>query len=286
MNTSLDCLPCFIRQALDAVRITTNDPARQEQLLREILHLLAETDLNLPPPAVAQRLHRRLRESSGTDDPYREHKDRHNRMALRLLPGLRAQVEASDDPLMTAAHLAIAGNIIDLGAKSGLTEQEIEASIRHAAGQPLTGNAAAFRQAVTEADTILYLADNAGEIVFDRLLIEQIGPARVTVAVRGRPVINDAVLEDARAAGLDRIVPVIENGSDAPGTLPGDGSAEFLRRLETADLVISKGQGNFEGLSGCGQNIFYLFKAKCPVVAASAGVPVGTHVLRAERSGR
>jgi uncharacterized protein with ATP-grasp and redox domains len=240
-------------------------------------------DMSLSPPALAQRIHRRLRELTGVEDPYREQKDQHNQMALQLLPGLRAKVEASSDPLMTAANLAVAGNIIDLGAKSGLKKQEIHDALRQAAEQPLEGDREKFRDEVERAEKILYLADNCGEIVFDTLLVEQLGAHRVTVAVRGMPIINDATLADAQTAGLTDIVRVIGNGSDAPGTLLDDCSEEFRSVFETADLIVSKGQGNLETLSHCGKNIFFLFKAKCPVVADSVNLPIGTHVLRCGR---
>ncbi|MCU0858884.1 MAG: ARMT1-like domain-containing protein, partial [Pontiellaceae bacterium] len=238
MKTSLDCTPCFVRQTLDAARKVTDDPAVHEQILREVLRWMSEMDLHLSPPGLAQRIHRRLRELTGVADPYRQEKDQHNQMALHLLPGLRAQVAASDDPLMTAANLAIAGNIIDLGAKSGLNEDDIHDALQHAAEQPLRGDLEFFRNEVAQAKTVLYLADNCGEIVFDTLLIEQIGPEKVTLAVRGIPVINDATLEDAVTAGLDQLVPVIGNGSDAPGTLIEDCSAEFRQTFDAADLIV------------------------------------------------
>jgi uncharacterized protein with ATP-grasp and redox domains len=272
-----------MRQTLDAARMSSDDPAVHEQLIRDVLRWLSEMELRLSPPALAQRIHRRLRELTGIEDPYRRQKDQHNQLALQLLPGLRAQVAASNDPLMTAANLAVAGNIIDLGAKSGLNENEIHDAIRHAAEKPLEGDRKAFRREVERAEKILYLADNCGEIVFDTLLVEQLGTHRVTVAVRGMPIINDATLIDAQTAGLTELVRVIGNGSDAPGTLLDDCSDEFKTVFETADLIISKGQGNFETLSDCGRNIFFLFKAKCPVVAASVNLPIGTHVLRRVR---
>ncbi len=279
MNTSIDCIPCFVRQTLDAARISSDDPVVHERIIRDVLHWLSEMDISLSPPALAQRIHRRLRELTGVADPYRKEKDQHNQMALLLLPGLRTQVETSNDPLMTATNLAVAGNIIDLGAKSGLNEHEIHDAIRHAAEKPLTGDREAFRTEVKQAENILYLADNCGEIVFDTLLVEQLGTHRVTVAVRGMPIINDATMEDAVTAGLTEIVRVIGNGSDAPGTLIEDCSDEFKKTFAAADLIVSKGQGNFETLSHCGKNIFFLFKAKCPVVAASVNLPIGTHVL-------
>lgn len=279
MNTTLNCIPCFIRQTLDAASKSTSDPVVHEQILREVLRWMSEMDMNLSPPALAQKIHRRLRELTGVADPYREEKDLHNQMALQLLPELRERVTAAEDPLMTAANLAIAGNIIDLGAKSGLQKNEIDEAIQHAAKTPMTGDLNLFQNAVTQAKRILYLADNCGEIVFDTLLIEQLGPHRVTLAVRGLPIINDATLEDAVTAGLDQIVPILGNGSDAPGTLLDDCSEEFRAAFESADLIIAKGQGNFETLNDCGKNIFFLFKAKCPVVAQTVNLPVGTHVL-------
>lgn len=279
MNTSLDCIPCFVRQALDSARFASGDPAVHEDALRHALRAAAEMDLSQSPPAIGQQIHRRLRQSSGVADPYRDAKDRFNRMALSMLPALRERVESAADPLSLAARFAIAGNVIDMGVNVGLTEEEARASFDRALSEPFVGDVEGFRRAVDEARSILYLADNAGEIVFDRLLIERLPFDRVVVAVRGFPVINDATRIDARAAGTDALVEVIDNGSDAPGTILDDCTPEFRRRFAEADLVIAKGQGNFETLSDGPGNLFFLFKAKCPVIAAHAGVALGTHAL-------
>lgn len=279
MKTSLDCIPCFVRQALDACRKVTADPVIHEKLLREVLVWVSEVDLSVSPPVLAQRIHRRLRELTGEVDPYREAKDQHNQMALSLFPALQAELIGCNDPFSRAVHLAIAGNIIDLGAKSGLTDEDIHASLEQAASEGLLGDLAAFRAAVAGAKRILYLADNAGEIVFDRLLIEQLPLDRVTLAVRGGPILNDVTRIDAQTVGLDQLVAVIDNGSDAPGTVLATCSDEFKQHFSGADLIISKGQGNFETLSEATENIFFLFKAKCPVVANQVGCSVGTQVL-------
>ncbi len=280
MRTSLDCIPCFVRQTLDACRMVTDDPAIHEQMLREVLQWISKMDLTLSPPALAQRIHRRLREITGVDDPYEADKAAHNQLALDLLPPLEKKVQESSDPLMEAAHLAIAGNIIDLGAKSGLSEIDVLDALQHAADVELTGDLKTFRSAVSSAKRILYLADNAGEIIFDRLLIEQLGGGRVTVAVRGHPIINDATRIDAQTAGLDEITTVIDNGSDAPGTILEECSDAFQRCFQEADLIISKGQGNFETLGGSPvPNLFFLFKVKCPVVAEASKYPLGSHAL-------
>ena len=279
MQTCLDCLPCFVRQTLDASRQMSDDPAFHENALRDLFRDLADNDLTQSPPVLAQQIHRRLRETSGISDPYLQQKRAHNELALHLLPALRKDVDESDDPLISAAHFAIAGNIIDLGAKSGLQEADVLHAIEHAAEEPLEGDLDAFRSAVANAKNILYLADNAGEIVFDRLLIEQLGPQRVTLAVRGMPILNDALEADARMAGLHEIVPIIGNGSDVPGTDIDQCSDEFRALFDAADLIISKGQGNFETLSSNPRRIFFLFKVKCPMVADASGNPLGAHVL-------
>lgn len=279
MNTCLDCLPCFVRQTLDASRRVSTDPQFHEQAVRNLFRDLAESDWSDAPPVVAQRVHRTLREQTGVRDPYREQKRAHNQMARRLLPQLRADLETANDPLIAAAHIAIAGNIIDLGAKNGLDERDVLESIEHAAEEPLVGDLDAFRAAAHGARRILYLADNAGEIVFDRLLIEQLGPERVTLAVRGAAILNDALEEDARSAGLHELVPIIDNGTDVPGTDLAQCSDAFRTLFDSADLIISKGQGNLETLSDCARRVFFLFKVKCPVIAQLAQRPLNAHVL-------
>jgi damage-control phosphatase, subfamily I len=285
VKTSLDCIPCFVRQALDAARMVSADPAVHERMVREVLHWSGEMSLEEPPVLLGTRLRRRLREMTGVADPYREAKDHQNEMAQNLLLELRREIEDAPDPLAMTVRLAIAGNVIDMGVNGNITDAEVRRSIQHALAEPFWGEWDSFCQVTAMARHILYLADNAGEIVFDRLLIEQLRPERVTMAVRGAPVLNDATLIDARAAGLDQIVEIIENGSDVAGTLLPECSQGFLERFAEADMIIAKGQGNFETLSDEPRPIFFLFKAKCPVIAAHAGVPVGTHVLTRSKAG-
>lgn len=276
----MDCIPCFVRQALDASRMTTEDAVAQVRIMRGLLRWLADVDLSESPPRVAQRIHRYLREISCESDPYQRVKDLHNRIALGLLPELRERVNNASLPLELAARLAVAGNVIDMGPSATVTEQYIRESIERALREPLLERGPGeFQRAVEAAGSILYLADNAGEIALDRLLIEVLGPERVTVVVRGAPVINDATRVDAHVVGLDDIVRVIDNGSDAPGTLLADCSRELQRRFAASDLIIAKGQGNFESLEGERGNIFFLFKVKCPVIADHVGLTVGTHAL-------
>jgi len=278
MRTALDCVPCFVRQALEAARFVTDEPSIHERLVRQVLRSTAETDLGESPPVVAQRIHRWLRELTGVADPYREVKNRFNQMAMEMLPELMATLQSAADPFATAVRLAIAGNVIDLGVNGAMTEREARHGVINALDEPFEGDVEAFVRAVERAECILYLADNAGEIVFDRLLIERLPQKRLTLAVRGGPVLNDATMDDARTAGLCDMVEVIDNGSDAPGTVLDNCSDAFRRRFEEANLIIAKGQGNFETLSDEDANIHFLFKVKCPVISRRVGLPVGTHV--------
>ena len=280
MKTFLDCVPCFTRQALDAARMVSPDTNFHQRILKEVLQWCVELDMDQSAPAMAQRIHRKIREAMGLADPYRSAKDVQNQMAMALLPEMKGWVKAASDPLMTAVRLAIAGNVIDMGVNGDVTEPDVRKAIRESLAQPFSDTGGRFKEMTAQAKRILYLADNAGEIVFDRLLIEQLRPARVTVAVRGAPVINDATLIDAIAAGLDDIVELVDNGSDAPGTLLEDCSDAFKQHYNNADLIIAKGQGNFEALSEARKKIIFLFKVKCPVISEHAGVPLGTHAVK------
>jgi len=284
VKTSLDCIPCFTRQALDAARMVSDSPAVHEEIVRRVMSMAARMDFSQPPPVVGQKIHRIIRVLTGVDDPYRQVKDRFNRFALELYPGMKRRIACSADRFETAVRLAIAGNVIDLGLKSKVSEAEVERAIEEALAAPLpTESIVGLRESIAQADDILYIADNAGEIVFDRLLIEELLPKRVTVAVRGHAVLNDATRADAEAAGLLDMVEVIDTDSDAPGTVLTDCSDEFLERFARADLVLAKGQGNYETLSDADAEVFFLLKAKCEVIAEDIGCEPGSVVVRRNR---
>lgn len=279
MNIYLDCIPCFLRQSLEAARHVSDDVALHEQIVRDVLRLASVLDLDRPPPWVGQLIHRRLRELTGVEDPYRDAKERFTRMALSLLPRLRARVSWAPIPLVAAAKAAIAANVIDLGVNGALDESQAETVLLESCTSDAQGDFVEFQRQADQAKEILYLADNAGEIAIDRILIEVLGPERVILVVRGKAVINDATVDDARAAGLHDIVRIIDNGSDAPGTILADCNAELLKRFRSADLIISKGQGNFETLSGEDARLVFLLKVKCPVIARHTGMQLGAHAL-------
>lgn len=281
MKTYFDCIPCFCRQTLDALRMVTDDSAIQERVLREVLRLASTMDLAQSPPEMGWKIHRLIREATGNPDPYAAVKRRFNQLALEFYPKLLEQVQQSENSFETAVRLAIAGNVIDFGVNPGLEEGEMQQSVLDALKAPLDERALYdLQSSIENAMDILYLGDNTGEIVFDRLLIEQMPEEKVTFVVRGSPVINDATMEDAEMTGITKLVSVIDNGSDAPATILESCSSEFRRRFEQADLIIAKGQGNYETLSDVKKNIFFLLKIKCPVIAEEIGSEVGSFVVK------
>lgn len=278
----LECVACLLRQANEAVLSATADGAMRETALRQSLGLMAQMDWRQSPPAMAQKLHRLIREATQNPDPYARVKERLNRRAAEIEPEWRRRFGEAFLPFEAAVRTAIVGNLLDVGAKTRLGDADVMAAFEKALTAPLVGSVGELESAVAGARDILYLADNAGEIVFDRWLLSLLPLGRVTVAVRGGPVLNDATLEDARWIGLPDFCDVIANGSDAPGTILGDCSPEFRERFREADLVIAKGQGNFESLAGCGRDVFFLFKVKCDVVGESLGCPRGSLVVHRE----
>lgn len=283
MKTSLDCIPCFIKQSLSAARLMSDDDTIHESVIRKVLHWCSELDLTQSPPVLAQKIHRYLRQVTDNEDPYKQIKAEQNQLAMTLIEGLNFRADTGEDHLKKAVTLAIAGNIIDLGAKSSVKPSDIQNAINQALSSNFGSQLENFRHEIDNAEKILFLADNAGEIVFDKLLIEVLGTQKVTLAVRGGPVINDVTRADAEMVGLTDIVTVIDNGSDAPGTILTDCSKDFIKEFKDADLIIAKGQGNFESLSAEDANIFFLLKAKCRVIADALQVPVGSHVLTQQR---
>jgi len=280
MRTYFDCIPCAIRQVLDAVRMTTDDVHVQEKVLREALRVASEMDLSQSPPAMAQKIHRFIRETTGVSDPYLQVKDRFNKLTLQMYPELKDRIEFSSDPVEIAVRLAIAGNIIDFGVNSVIEQDKVKSTIEDSLSAPLDTKALnMFKESTGTAKDILYLGDNTGEIVFDRLLIEQLPYEKITFVVKSGPILNDVTIEDAEIVGLTDIVEVIDNGSDGPGTILENCSEQFQRRFDKAGLIIAKGQGNYETLSDVPKNIFFLLCPKCVVLAQHLGCEIGRLVL-------
>ncbi|CAD7777450.1 hypothetical protein BLFGPEAP_01675 [Candidatus Methanoperedenaceae archaeon GB50] len=279
MRVYLDCVPCFLRQALEAVRLASQDLSIQEKAIRVILQKLSKISWNTSPPHIGREIHTLIKEVTGNPDPYLPLKKRFNQLAINLYPMLEKKVKTANDPFGTAVRLSLAGNMIDFGARPG-EKIDIEKEINGALKAPLDKQALEkFKKAVTQAQNILFLGDNAGEVVFDKLLVQEIGPQKITYVVKKKPIINDATLEDAEIVNLTKIVKVIDNGTDFPGTVLSACSKTFTNIYEKADLVIAKGQGNYETLNDVKKPIVFLLKIKCPVIAKDIKRNVGDLVI-------
>ncbi|MHB8808539.1 MAG: damage-control phosphatase ARMT1 family protein [Desulfobulbaceae bacterium] len=274
MRTELACLDCFRKQALATSRLAGADEKTQARVLTAIDQLLGELDLTLSPPENAVAVYGKIAEITGVRDPFAEVKAESTRFALDLQDEVRARICAAEDSLSTAVRYAIAANIIDYGTQRSFDVLRI---LRACLDKPLVlDEYSRFRGAVTGSAgvRVLYLADNCGEIVFDGLLIEQLQNlgCDVTLAVRGEAILNDATLADVGACGLADRCPVISNGTGCPGTPLAGCSEEFRQAFARAEVIVSKGQGNYETLSTAAERVFFLLTVKCPAVARQISV--------------
>jgi uncharacterized protein with ATP-grasp and redox domains len=277
MRTYLDCLPCFVDQALRAGRIATDDETKLKRLVDDVGSMLRDIPLENTPPETGQLVYEKVREITGEFDPYKGLKEESTRKARALYPSLKQQVENSDDKLLTAIRIAIAGNMMDFGPREKFDiEKELD--------EVLTKEFAicdydTFKYQLDKTKEILYLGDNAGEAVFDKILIDELKKP-VRYAVRAVPVINDVTYEDAIQAGIDKVATIVSSGTSAPGTILKTCTAAFREIYTNSNFIISKGQGNYEGLSNEKRPIFFLLKAKCYVIAHDLGVNVGDIILK------
>jgi len=283
MQVYLDCIPCVVRQAKEAIEMATNDKVKREKALKKVLLELGKTSLKgKTPPEISRKVHHIVREVTKNDDPYKKVKDKYNKKALRMYPSLKQKVAESKDKLLTATKLAIAGNIIDFGVGLGLGfEFDLDKTVEDVLAQDFAINHFdRFRKALKKSKKIFYLGDNAGEIAFDRILLEELKCKDITFVVKGGPIINDAMADDARFVGVNKIAKIKRVSNGTPGTGPERNSKEFTDQLKNADVVISKGQGNYEALSGVNANIFFLLKVKCPIIAEDIGAKVGDIIVK------
>jgi len=285
MKTYLDCIPCFISQSLEAARMSSDDENVHKKVLEEVMEHLQTISFSTPPPETSREVHHIIKKITGSKDPYKNVKLQANSTAKKLYPELKKMVEKANDSLFMAVKLAIVGNVIDFGT---MNRFNINDMINVVLNQEQLSEEAykEFIKTLDNSRTVLYIADNCGEIYFDKLLLEELSARnkKITYVVRANPIINDVTLEDAKTAGIDGIAEVIaaDEGSDksAPGILLKYASPVFLEKLDTCDMVISKGQGNYESLSDVNRRIFFLLVVKCPLVSRDIKEDVGKMVLK------
>jgi uncharacterized protein with ATP-grasp and redox domains len=280
---NLDCIPCFLRQGLQAARFASKDEKIQENVLRKIMYSLLEEKWTSTPPILARIVHQTVKSYTGTQDPYKEVKRESNKRILSQYSHYTSMIQRSTNPFLTALKLAIAGNIIDYGA---LSDFDLDKSVQKIlTTHPAIDKSSELQHRIERANHLFYLADNAGEIVFDRMFLETINqlrtdPLKVTFVVKGGPIINDATEEDFHAVALTQIpdIEMVKVGIGIPDTGPERNDPKFLDLMKAADVVISKGQGNYEALSE-EKDVFFLLLAKCKIVARDLKVPLGSIVI-------
>lgn len=287
MKSTPECLPCILRQVLN----TGRRAGASDEVLRELLNRTAATipcfDMTRSPAHNSTIALKLIPEVTGCADPYAPEKREYNARALVLRPRLEAAMRASADPLRTAALIAVAGNVIDLGIATGETI-DVEATLHTVLAEGFAvDDLERLRRSLKGKKKVMYLADNAGEVVFDRELVKvlrEMGHA-VTVAVHGGPVLNDALREDAEEAGLGEFAEVVSTGSDWVGIEWGTLDAGFQQGFREAGVVIAKGHGNYETgeeLDVMPADTYFILRAKCGQVAKSLGVKLGEVALKAK----
>jgi uncharacterized protein with ATP-grasp and redox domains len=272
------CFFCFTKAYERLLKKEDLTPEQKSEFVQKMVQRYQEVQHDFSAPSYSRDLRNIFQTYSSSQDLYKEEKKVSNDLALRLYPDLKQLVLDSEKPLETALRFALAGNVIDFGVHA---EYDLEHTIKSVLNTPLAiDNMAELFKRISRADTILYLGDNSGEIVLDKLFIETINHPNVYFAVRGAPVLNDVTVFDAKYVGIDSVAHVISNGGDVPSTVLDLAPPDFVELFERADLIISKGQGNLEGLIDTAiDKIFFLSMIKCDVVADAVGVPKGSFVV-------
>lgn len=280
MEITLDCLPCMLGQVLNASRMATDNTAVQEKIMIEAISIISNYKRYDCSPELALQMHQTVKKYSKKNDPYFIIKSRDITAAKEVYPFLNSFLQKKNDKLYWALKIAATGNIIDSAIYNNI---DVKSCVKNEIEKKFSiCNIESFENKLKKAETILIIGDNAGETIFDKVLAEyllQYG-AEIIYAVRNSPILNDTTVKEAYESGLDSCTTIISTGCDAPGAILKKCSNEFIDLFNTSDLVISKGQGNYEALSGCKRNIFFLLKAKCPAIANKLNVNINEYVFK------
>jgi len=267
--------------------MTTDDENIQTKVLQEVMKHLQNISFTDSPPKLSREVHKIIREITGSKDPYKKIKDTSNEVAKKKYSYLKKLVIESDDPLLMAIKLSIVGNVIDFGTTNRF---DVNKMIDHAIKQEFDiSSYLQFQHTLEQSKTILFLADNAGEIFYDKLLLEELAKKQkqITYVVKANPILNDALTEDTKFAGIDKLAKVIEWDSgqklSSPGIILSYASEKFLEIFKSSDMVLSKGQGNYEGLSDIDRDVFFMLVVKCPLVAQDINSEMSKLILKVKK---
>ncbi|MDY2725826.1 hypothetical protein BHF70_09150 [Anaerostipes sp. 494a] len=270
------CIRCLVKKQME--NFDNNIAENQKvQYMQEVLKIIAQAGPSEGGPVISGRIFELQKRMFGEKVDYKPIKHRYNQMMLDMEYEISQKIENSEDPLKQALKYAMTGNYIDFGALSNVDNEKLMELLEQAGKNAVSQEEyQALREDLKRGGKLVYLTDNCGEVVLDKLLIKQLKKEYpdldITVIVRGQEVLNDATMEDAKQIGMTDIVKVIGNGSDIAGTYEEEISQEALHMINQADVIIAKGQGNFETLWGCGRNIYYMFLCKCELFTERFGV--------------
>ena len=282
MKTYPECLACLLKQTVQTVKLVKAEKNLKSEIIRKIeKEFLPAVNLNWNPPKISRNMHKLIKELLKNDDPYKKIKTKYNKIALGMQDDLKRIIKNSKDKLLTAIKVAIAGNVIDFGAQ---LKFDIKGDLQDILKKDFAiFHYDEFKKKLKKEKNILFLGDNTGEIVFDKIFIEFIKEnygSKIVYVVKEKPILNDATKKDAIFCGLEKLAEIISSGADSPGTVLDYCNKEFLKIFNESKFIISKGQGNFEALENVKNPIFFLFRIKCDVVADFMNLPIGSIILK------
>ena len=273
-----ECIHCLISK-FSKINAENNNPELEMEYLQKFLKILSSAKPEQSAPELVEEISKLHKDLFGISDSFSDLKKHFNNLLLSMEDEIKANVKKSENRLKTAVKYAMMGNYIDFGAVDNVNEETLFEHINNAENIEINKEEfSIFENELSKAGKLVFLTDNCGEIVFDKILIEtvkELYPSlEIKVIVRGFPVLNDVTMEDVSEVGLDKIVPVFDNGSQVAGTCLHKISQTARDIIDQADIIISKGQGNFETLRGAEKNIYYIFMCKCELFAKRFKVPV------------
>ena len=275
MKISYECGPCFLRQAREALDLSTDDEKLKMEIIGDIFEYLSDNfKCGVNSNSTGSTIHKLIKQKTGCKDPYFREKIESNFLALKYLDDVKKIL--NDDCLENYVKIAIIGNILDFGAFT--LDDDIESVIKKSLKKDLAiKDIDEFENSLKKHDKVLYLVDNTGEIVFDKLLLSKIKEYNIdiTIAVKSQPILNDACMKEALDAGLDEFGEIVEIGCGTVGYVDSEISDEFREIFNAHEFIISKGMGNYEGLTEIDlstKDVYFLLCAKCNTISRDIGV--------------